>query len=280
MNICMIMDNPETPHHPVLAGMLQQLGTTHVVRLLDVRTLTGSEAIMQESKQPLADLYLLKSHMPQALEVAHYVEQKGALVVNSWSASVACQDRLCMTEYMVKSSLPWPQTQSFETLAEMFAQSEELIPYPFILKSRYSHRGDLVEKVENKTQLQRLAAQWSQEPVIMQELVASDGWDIKVWVIDEHMYAARRRTPLDTTASKEDYPIASDELSQRFLHIIQEIGRMFHLRLYGVDLLITERGPVVIDVNAFPGFRGVPNAEHALVTLVERALRERLRGER
>ena len=277
MTICMIMDNPETSHHPVIAKALQQLGTTHTVRMLDVRTLTGSEAIMQESRQPLADLYLLKSHALQALDVAQYVEQQGALVVNSWAASVACQDRLRMTEYMVKNGLPWPQTQSFVTLTELLAQSESgiQIPYPFILKSRYSHRGDLVEKVESKKQIEALAETWGQEPVIVQELVASDGWDIKVWVIDEHIYAARRRTPLDATASKEEFPISTGELSELFLSTIVEIGRVFHLRLYGVDLLITKQGSIVVDINAFPGFRGVPDAENALVKLVERALRER-----
>ena len=277
MTICMIMDNPETSHHPIIAKALQQLATTHTVRMLDVRTLTGNEAIMQESKYPLADLYLLKSHAPQALDVAQDVEQRGGLVVNSWAASVACQDRLQMTEYMVKSNLPWPRTQSFDTLTELVTQSESgiQIPYPFILKSRYSHRGDLVEKVESRKQIEALAETWGQEPVIVQELVASDGWDIKVWVIDEHIYAARRRTPLDATASKEAFPISNEELSKQFQHIIIEIGRVFHLCLYGVDFLMTEQGPVVVDINAFPGFRGVPDAENALVTLVERTLRER-----
>ncbi len=179
-----------------------------------------------------------------------------------------------MTEYMIKAGLPWPQTQSFDTLEEMLSQPDALIqvPYPFIVKSRYSHRGDLVDKVGSRTQLQALAAQWGQEPVVLQELVASDGWDIKVWVIDEHIFAARRRTPLEAIASKEDFPIATDELSEQFLHIIVEIGRVFNLRLYGVDLLMTAQGPVVVDINAFPGFRGVPDADSALVALIERVL--------
>ena len=87
MDICLIMDNPETPYHPVIAVALQQLSTTHTVRLLDVRTLTGAEAIAQEKIHVLADLYLLKSHAPQALDVAHFLEQQGALVVNSWASS-------------------------------------------------------------------------------------------------------------------------------------------------------------------------------------------------
>ena len=53
------------------------------------------------------------------------------------------------------------------------------------------------------------------------------------------------------------------------------IGRVFNLHLYGIDLLMTERGLLVVDVNSFPGFRGVPGADSALVSLVERPGRER-----
>lgn len=277
MDICLIMDNPETPRHPVIAVALQQLSAIHSIRLLDVRPLTGAEAIAEEEKYPMADLYLLKSHAPQALDVAHALERKGALVVNSWASSVACQDRVLMAERMREANLPWPKTWSFSTLGNMLNKRDVLtsLPFPLIIKSYYSHRGDLVDKVDSVEQLEALAAEWSQEPVVLQEFAAGDGWDIKMWVIDQQIFAARRRTPLEPNASKEDFPIAPEELPREWAHIAKEIGRVFNMRLYGVDLLITEHGPMIVDVNGFPGFRGVPGADSALVGLVERIAQER-----
>ncbi len=276
MQICLIMDNPETPHHPVIAVALQKISARHDVRLLDVRTLTGADAIAEEEKHPQADVYLLKSHAPQALELAHYLEQHGALVVNSWESSLACQDRVLMAQRMREANLPWPYTWSFPTLANLLARHDLLptLPFPLIIKSYYSHRGDLVDKVNNIEQLQVLADQWSQEPIVLQEFAAGDGWDIKMWVIDKHIFAARRRTPLEPNAPKEDFPIAEDELPKDWARIALEIGRVFKLRLYGVDLLITEKGPIIVDVNSFPGFRGVPGADDALADLVERIGKE------
>jgi ribosomal protein S6--L-glutamate ligase len=279
MNICLIMDNPETPRHPVIAVALQQLSTYHSVRLFDVRTLTGAEAIAQEeaSEQPLADIYLLKSHAPQALDLALHLEQQGALVVNSWASSMACQDRILMAQRMNDAHLPWPQTESFPSLNNLVAQPERLatLTFPLIIKSYYSHRGDLVDKVRNSEELRNLARQWGQEPVVLQEFASGDGWDIKLWVIDQQIFAARRRTPLDPDAPKEDYPISAEELPEEWARITLEIGRAFNLRLYGVDLLISEHGPIIVDVNSFPGFRGVPGADSALAALVERLLAER-----
>ena len=271
MHICLIMDNPETPHHPVIAVALQKLSHKHTTRLLDVRTLTGTQAIAQEKIQPQADLYLLKSHAPQALEVAHYLEEHGALVVNSWAASVACQDRVLMTQYLEEAHLPWPRTQDFSSLHDLLRQQNALstLSFPMIIKSRYSHRGDLVGKIHSIEELHALSPQWDEEPVILQEFSQSDGWDIKLWVIDQAIFAARRRTPLEPGASKEDFPFATDELPEDWRRITLEIGKTFNLRLYGVDLLMTTSGPVIVDVNSFPGFRGVQGADDALVSLVE-----------
>ena len=39
-----------------------------------------------------------------------------------------------------------------------------------------------------------------------------------------------------------------------------EVGRVLDAHLLGVDVLRTPDGPVVVDVNAFPGFRGIADA--------------------
>src|SRR5256714_6824687 len=277
MNVCLIMDKPETPHHPVIAAALHHLSTTHKVRLLDVRLLSGLDAIAQEERCTPADLYLLHAHVPQALEVARHLEERGALVVNTWASTLSCQDRVMMAQQMRAAGLPWPRTWSLATLESLLAHPDLLVsvPLPLVLKSRYSRRGDLVVKVDNVEQIQALAARWGQDPIIVQELVSSDGWDIKVWVIDHQIWAARRRTALDAQASAESFPVAPDDLPRAWARLALEIGQVFNLRLYGVDLLIAEQGPLAVDVNAFPGFRGLPGASSALVALVEQIDRAR-----
>src|SRR5881396_165501 len=116
MVICLILDNPETTKHPVIGTVLQQLRARHTVRLLDVHRLTGDEAIAREAMHPLANMYFLKSHTRQALEVAHHLEQRGALVVNSWASSLACQDRALMAQRLKEARLPCPHTWSVPSL--------------------------------------------------------------------------------------------------------------------------------------------------------------------
>ena len=281
MNICFIMDNSETMRHPVIASALQKLSETHSIRLLDVNGQSSTQALAQEQCHSMADLYLLKSHARQALDVACHLEQHGAWVVNSWEATNLCRDRAAFCQRLQKAGLPVPETHSVSDLVSLSEHLQLLDKhnthqFPLMLKSRYSRRGDLVTKVESLAQLEALSTTWGNEPVILQHYVEGDGWDIKLWVIGQRVFAAQRRTALETGSKPSDVPVSAEDMPAEWVHIAQTIGRAFGLHLYGVDLLVSREGLFVVDVNSFPGFRGVPDADSALVALVEQLIAERL----
>ena len=269
MNICYIMDNPETMHHPVIASALQKLHKTHTIRLLDVHGRSHTQALAEEQRHPMADLYLLKSHAIQALDVAHHLEQCGAQVVNSWAATNLCRDRAAFCETLQHAGLPTPETHLVSELSDLFKQPLTSYTFPIMVKSRYSRRGDVVAKVDSIAQLEALLPVWGQESVVLQEFVEGDGWDIKLWVIGQRVFAAQRRTALEAGFKQSDFPITANALPDEWVRIAHTIGSTFGLHLYGVDLLISASGLFVVDVNSFPGFRGVPHADDALVELVE-----------
>src|SRR5437879_4782567 len=183
MDICFITDNPSTTSHPVIGAVLQRLSVKHKVRFLDVHARTADEVIAYEEAHPPADIYLLKSHAFEALAVALKLEQRGALVVNSWASSSACQDRVLMAQRMQQARLPCPLTWSFPASENAGGSVLSKRRFPLMIKSRYSFRGDLIAKVDDPEQLQVLARKREQAPFILQDFVQGDGWDVKLWVI-------------------------------------------------------------------------------------------------
>jgi hypothetical protein len=55
-------------------------------------------------------------------------------------------------------------------------------------------------------------------------------------------------------------------------------GRLFHLDLFGVDCIETPGGPIVLEVNEFPNYTGVPGADGRLADFVESWARRNLSG--
>src|SRR5205814_437426 len=119
------------------------LSGRHRVRRANVHAQSADEAIAAETSQPPADLYLLKAHGMEALSVAQELEKRGARVVNSWVSSAACQDRVLMALWLQQAGLPAPRTWSVAAQESALAEpGSGRWPFPFMIKSRYSFRGD------------------------------------------------------------------------------------------------------------------------------------------
>jgi ribosomal protein S6--L-glutamate ligase len=267
MRIALISDRPE---HPVLGEMVEVLGRRHRVTVVDPHPGDGAGAVAARECRAPADVYLLKSHTAEALELARALELRGATVVNSWASTLACQDRVLMARRLARAGLPHPRTWELPSLG----RARRVPPgaaYPLIVKSRFSRRGDLVTRVDGPDELEALMPRWGSESVILQEYTPNDGWDIKLWVIGGAAFAARRRTPLDPAFTRDSVPIPEGELSLSpdWVAATLRVGGEFALSLYGVDLLVTASGPAIVDVNAFPGYRGVPGAAAALAAFTE-----------
>jgi ribosomal protein S6--L-glutamate ligase len=264
VRITLISDKPD---HPVLGAMLEQLRARHRACVINAEDADPAAVAVHEGRG-LADVYLLKSHTPPALELARRLELCGGLVVNGWAATLACQDRVLMTRRLAKAGLPCPRTWSVPALGRARPVLAGL-HYPLVVKSQFSRRGDLVTRVHNLDEVEALLPQWGDEPVILQEYEDNDGRDVKLWVVGGHAFAARRPSPLEPGAGRETDPIPADELSAAWVAATLRVGREFDLSLYGVDLLVTGHGPTIVDVNAFPGYRGVPGAAAALAAFTE-----------
>jgi ribosomal protein S6--L-glutamate ligase len=265
VRIALITDRPD---HPVLAAMVDELRIRHRVAVVSVGAGVDPAELAAQEGRALADVYLLKSHTAEALEFAHRLETCGGMVINSWASTLVCQDRVLMSRRLAEAGLPCPRTWTVPTLGKARRLVHGL-SFPLIVKSRFSRRGDLVTRVGSTDELEALMPQWGGEPVILQEYAENDGWDVKLWVVGSNAFAARRRSPLDPDAGRENHPIAEGELPRAWVAATLQVGRAFALSLYGVDLLVTPWGPAIVDVNAFPGYRGVPGAASALAAFTE-----------
>ena len=268
MNICLLT---ESAPKPVLAAVLERLGRRHTVITWDPRTGTLPVFPGPGRQGQDGDVYLLKSRSPQARALATIAQGAGARVVNTPQATSAALDRWVMATRLGEAGVPAPRTWSFPTLHALAEdEARGSLPWPLVVKTRASARGDLVALVTTPGDLHPLLPQWGDAAVIAQEFTPNDGFDIKVWVIGGDLSAARRRSALESTDKSADVPIEPGELPQQWAQAARRAGQALGLDLFGVDLLIHDGHPVVIDVNAFPGFQGARHPEESMLRFIER----------
>lgn len=101
------------------------------------------------------------------------------------------------------------------------------------------------------------------------ERVPHSGDDLKVYVAGAWLAAIKRPFPAETLAEKRGRPAtpppAVDEIAR-------EVGRLLGLSCYGCDFIRSADGWVLVDVNAFPGYKGLDAAPQAVAAEIERVV--------
>src|SRR5919108_6189338 len=103
--------------------------------------------------------------------------------------------------------------------------------------------------------------------VLAQRYVAGAGRDLKLYGIGRQVWAVRKPSPLNGRVGTSD-KVEPVETTSALQDLGRRCGALFGLELYGVDCIETKHGPVVIEVNDFPNFTGVPDADNKLAEYV------------
>lgn len=252
----------DTYLNPVLTTVMEELSRQHEVAVFDAKTLPAGYGWEPGLQEP-ADVVLLKARSPRAREVAQTAQRAGSLVVNPPAATALALDRAASAEALDRAGVPAPRNWSVPAMRHL-AYGPEL-PWPLVVKSRASSRRDLVRLVTGRPELLEMLPEWGDEPVVAQEFVVNDGFDIKVWVIGADMSAARRRSALESIDKSSDELLDPADLPEDWTRTARDAGAALGLQLLGVDLLITDGRPLVVDVNPFPGFRGADHPADSLL---------------
>ncbi|RLU81558.1 hypothetical protein CTZ27_32225 [Streptomyces griseocarneus] len=178
----------------------------------------------------------------------------GLTTVNDARAIRGVRDKALAAVLAENHGLPVPATYA-AVRPEEFAELPDAA-WPLVVKPADGSSGRAVRLVPSPDQLSA-AAEPGGGLLIAQPYVPNSGVDLKVYCVDGEFYATERRSPLhpDRPAHERHVPLTPEVAA-----VAAEVGAVFGLDLYGVDVVLGPDGPMVVDVNDFPSFRQVPDA--------------------
>ncbi|MFD1213736.1 RimK family alpha-L-glutamate ligase [Arthrobacter sp. GCM10027362] len=220
---------------------------------------------------PDADLYLLKSHTELALSLAGVLHHQGLPILNPYPACVRAQDKVTASQALRAAGVMAPETW---LTGDLSLAAPLLEAGPVVVKPHRGHRGVGVHIVRSTAQLQSLPE--PAEPVVVQRYVPGPGEDLKVYVAGDHVHAVRKRFSGDSfTRPGRPVPVtdAVRDLARR-------VRSAFGLELFGVDVIESPQGPIPVDVNYFPGYKGCEAGVAAqIATVIQEQVRHALGAE-
>lgn len=197
------------------------------------------------------------------MDVLGRLEARGTPVVNAPRALEAAIDKYLSLARLAAAGLPVPRTRVVQGAAEAARIAAELGD-AFVVKPLFGSGGRGLERLPaGAASLRRLQDLGAQTVHYLQEYVPHAGWDVRVLVVGDELFAIRRlaapgewRTNLSCGGQAEPFllPAGWGDLARR-------AAGTLGAEVAGVDLLPAADGRLlVLEVNGVPGWRGLEAA--------------------
>ena len=262
MRLCFIIDEKYRHGSMPLAVVHQLRQWGHDIAVLEphATVIRLSDLVTQRY-----DAYVLKTAADgPGLSLLEAAEAAGIPTINNARSIRLVRDKAVAIAVAHAHGLPVPPTY-FVTHPRLLAQ----IPpqdYPLVVKPSNGSACRDIYRVNHPADLATLAlADGAHSFLLAQRYVANPGSDIKLYVVGPQVYAVRKQSPLHPDVNvREGLMPVTPELRTLALNV----GALFGLDLYGVDVVQTAEGCVGVDINDFPSFGGVPGAVVLIATFI------------
>ncbi len=200
----------------------------------------------------------------ERIQLLIYLKNKGLAIFSNPEAILKSFDRLSCTLQLQSHDIPMPPTYVTEDLKKAV---EIVHKYnKAVFKPLYSSkaRGMIVLDSSDKDLEQRIAAFQADHSVMyIQKFIDMPGKDLAVTFIGGEYLTTYARVATNkswntTTVSGGKYEAHSP--SDEIIDLADRAQKIFGLTFTSVDIVETESGPMVFEVSAFGGFRGLLNA--------------------
>ncbi|MDE0689831.1 MAG: RimK family alpha-L-glutamate ligase [Candidatus Poribacteria bacterium] len=193
-------------------------------------------------------------------EVLTHFEWVGTPVVNRAKAIAAARHKFHSLRILAQHGLPIPPSLTVGSATFLEDAVAEVGTYPFILKPFHGTHGTGVMLLDTPTSLTSAVdalCDLHQDYVIQPFIAEAGGVDIRVFVVGGEVVAAMKRSAPPGEFRANIHKGASGEaiaLTDEYTRLAIVAAAALELEIAGVDLLQTNEGPVVLEVNPSPGF--------------------------
>lgn len=192
--------------------------------------------------------------------IVRQFETQGSFTTASSIAIVRSRDKLRSMQLLARYGVGIPKTVFARETADLDDVIEQAGGAPLIIKVARGTHGNGVVLAETKKAAKAVMQAFYVEGVsfLVQEFVEeSAGTDIRAFVVGGKVVASMQRQSLDDDFRSNIHQGGEGvtiKLTEEERKTAQKAAKAMGLPVCGVDMMRSERGPLVLEVNSSPGF--------------------------
>lgn len=193
------------------------------------------------------------------MDLLHKLERLGMFVINPPLSIERSVDKYHTLALFEEHGLPVPQTVVTESLEEALKGFHDL-GGDVVIKPLFGSRGIGSTRVTDPDVAERLfrAIIFYHGVLYLQKFIPHGDSDVRAFVIGDKVIAAMHRvaTAWKTNVSLGAKPVALN-LKEELEKLAVEATQVLGCQIAGVDILESDEGPVIVELNSQPGWRGL-----------------------
>ena len=195
--------------------------------------------------------------------VVRQFETMGSYCVNPSEAITASRDKLKSLQILAQDGINLPVTGFASHTMDIEGVIEKVGSVPLVMKLLQGTQGQGIVLAETRKAAESVMSAFRQleADILVQEFIKeSSGTDIRALVVGDNVVAAMRRIAPEGEFRSNVHRGGRTEqiiLNQEEEKIAVEAASVLGLRIAGVDLMRSKRGPLVLEVNSSPGLEGI-----------------------
>lgn len=222
---------------------------------------------------------------PYGLAVVRQFEAHGVLTTATAIAIARSRNKLTSFQIMQEAGMPMPQTIVVNGKEDLEPAVQATGGLPVIVKLVRGTQGRGVFLVSEMRVLEAIFAllkQVRQEMLIQEYIHEASGSDIRIIVVDGQCIAAMQRTAAEGEFRSNLHQGGSAKplfLNQEMKTFAIKAAQIHGLSVAGIDILLSNRGPLFIEANSSPGLEGIERTTQAdiagkIISFLEREARK------
>ena len=199
----------------------------------------------------------------------------------SSDAIIRSRDKLRSFQYLSKAGIDMPKTVFTNYSRDVEKVITQVGGTPVVIKLLEGTQGIGVVLAESKIAAESVLEAFNglEARALVQEYISeAKGADLRALIVDEQVVGAMKRqgkegefrSNLHRGGTYQQHKLSNEEIK-----IAVKAARKLKLPICGVDLLQSNRGPLVMEINSTPGLEGIESASkkniaQAIISYIER----------
>jgi len=193
------------------------------------------------------------------MDLLHRLERLGMYILNPPSAIERSVDKYYALSLLEENGLPVPKTVVAESADAALSAFEDL-GGDIVIKPIFGSRGIGSTRVSDIDIAERIfrALDFNHQVIYIQEFIPHGDFDLRLLVLGNEVSASMKRVSASwkTNISLGAKPVPYNpprEIKKLAVNAAEILG----CELAGIDILQTDKGPFLLEVNSQPGWRGL-----------------------